>query len=300
MEIEHVTQEGVNIMPCFLPVEVVLDAPTHAKALRVAEVDWSTGKMELKPGTEQELECDLIVSAIGQATDMTGLEVLDNGKGAAAVDGYQRSPNRKGLFVGGDVIRPHLLTTAIGHAWKAAEAIDHYIKGQELPALPKVKVHHFNMMEKLREVGLEPAPYNHQQEVGTDQANYAVHNFEDRAKSQVVPSDELFLGHFDHTPRHVRVQKQIDASNVLGNFESRLQLLSEGDVRAEAGRCMSCGLCMECDNCMIYCPQEAVHRVPKKERAPGRYVYTDYAKCIGCHICRDVCPAGYIQMGLGE
>ena len=31
----------------------------------------------------------------------------------------------------------------------------------------------------------------------------------------------------------------------------------------------------------------------------GRYVVTDYAKCIGCHICMDVCPTGYIQMGLG-
>ena len=29
-------------------------------------------------------------------------------------------------------------------------------------------------------------------------------------------------------------------------------------------------------------------------------VDTDYNKCIGCHICADVCPTGYIQMGLGE
>ena len=26
----------------------------------------------------------------------------------------------------------------------------------------------------------------------------------------------------------------------------------------------------------------------------------DLNKCIGCHICADVCPTGYIQMGLGE
>ena len=31
----------------------------------------------------------------------------------------------------------------------------------------------------------------------------------------------------------------------------------------------------------------------------GRYVDTDYDKCIGCHICEDVCPSGYVQMGLG-
>ncbi|MCB1522950.1 MAG: 4Fe-4S binding protein, partial [Rhodoblastus sp.] len=71
-------------------------------------------------------------------------------------------------------------------------------------------------------------------------------------------------------------------------------------AKKEGERCMSCGLCFECDNCVIYCPQTAVARVPKKERAVGRYVYTDYTKCIGCHICADVCPTGYIQMGLGE
>ena len=26
----------------------------------------------------------------------------------------------------------------------------------------------------------------------------------------------------------------------------------------------------------------------------------DLDRCIGCHICADVCPTGYIQMGLGE
>ena len=44
----------------------------------------------------------------------------------------------------------------------------------------------------------------------------------------------------------------------------------------------------------------SVERLPKAERSPGRYVRTDYAKCVGCHICHDVCPSGYIKMGLGE
>ena len=63
---------------------------------------------------------------------------------------------------------------------------------------------------------------------------------------------------------------------------------------------MSCGMCFECDNCVIYCPQDAIFRVKKTESTMGRYVDTDYTKCIGCHICEDVCPSGYIKMGLGE
>ena len=76
--------------------------------------------------------------------------------------------------------------------------------------------------------------------------------------------------------------------------------LSEKDVVAEAKRCMSCGLCFECDNCVIYCPQTAVFKVKRDKQATGRYVDTDYAKCIGCHICADVCPTGYIKMGMGD
>jgi Fe-S-cluster-containing hydrogenase component 2 len=98
----------------------------------------------------------------------------------------------------------------------------------------------------------------------------------------------------------LRGEKHIGDGVVLGNFEERLQVLLEEQARKEAERCMSCGMCFECDNCMIYCPQAAVERVPKKERALGRYVTTVYSKCIGCHICADVCPSGYIQMGLGE
>ena len=86
----------------------------------------------------------------------------------------------------------------------------------------------------------------------------------------------------------------------LDNFEERVLPLLEAQAQAEAKRCMSCGQCFECDNCVVYCPQTAVFKVPKSKSTTGRYVDTDYDKCIGCHICKDVCPTGYIQMGLGE
>jgi len=92
----------------------------------------------------------------------------------------------------------------------------------------------------------------------------------------------------------------VDAEKVLGNFQERIKPLTEEQARYEGERCMSCGLCFECDNCVIFCPQDAVHRVPKSERAVGRYVFTEYTRCVGCHICADVCPTGYIKMGLGQ
>ena len=92
----------------------------------------------------------------------------------------------------------------------------------------------------------------------------------------------------------------LSAEQALGNFEERLDVLDEKRAVTEAKRCMSCGMCFECDNCVVYCPQTAVFRVKKDKSTTGRYVDTDYMKCIGCHICADVCPTGYIQMGMGE
>jgi dissimilatory sulfite reductase flavoprotein subunit len=299
MEIEHIMREGVNIRPSLIPVEVVLDG-NRAKALRVAEVDWSSGKMQVKQGSEFNIECDLIVAAIGQVGDLVGFEDLNNGKGLVNADAYYRCSGRQGLFAGGDALRPHLLTTAIGHASIAADSIDRYLRKQEQEKLPKVNVHHFSLLEKLRETQHEPVPYDHKELRGTDGALFAVHNYEDRGKAEIVPADELFLGHWNFVARHQRKEREIGAGNVLGHFDERLFALDEKDAKAEAARCMSCGMCFECDNCIIYCPQKAVHKVKKSEATTGRYVDTEYGKCIGCHICKDVCPTGYIQMGLGE
>jgi Pyruvate/2-oxoacid:ferredoxin oxidoreductase delta subunit len=200
----------------------------------------------------------------------------------------------------GDIVRPHLLTTAIGQAAVAADSIDRYLSRKEVDRRPKVDVHHFSLLEKLRETSLTPHEYNHRQDWGTDQSGFAVHNYEDRSQQEIISHEMLFLGHFPHTPRHEREETGVGADEVLGHFEERFRGLPESEVRAEAGRCMSCGMCFECDNCVIYCPQDAVKRTPKEKATMGRYVYTDYDRCIGCHICAEVCPTGYINMGLGS
>ena len=133
-----------------------------------------------------------------------------------------------------------------------------------------------------------------------DGSTAAIHNFDNRSDRYVIPHKELFLGHFNYTPRNTRKVITLTAEQALGNFDERLQALSQEQAVAEAKRCMSCGMCFECDNCVVYCPQVAVFKVPKGKSTMGRYVDTDYTRCIGCHICKDVCPTGYIQMGLGE
>jgi NADPH-dependent glutamate synthase beta subunit-like oxidoreductase len=302
-EVEHALGEGIAIRGGLVPVAVLRDASGRATALRVARCEAKIvgGRLEIKQieGSEEDIEADLIVSAIGQAVDFTGLESLNNGKGGINADRNYQVQGQPGMFVGGDVVRPHLLTTAIGHGAIAADGIDRHLQSEPLDKRPKIDVHSFDMMRKLVEKGL-PTGSIEEPLRGTDVSTGAIHNYENRSDRYVIPHTELYLGHFGFVARNRRRVVALSKEEALSNFEERVLPLLEAQAQAEAKRCMSCGQCFECDNCVVYCPQTAVFKVPKAKSTTGRYVDTDYAKCIGCHICMDVCPTGYIKMGLGE
>ncbi len=299
-EREDAKREGVDLKGGVMPLEVIKNAEGRAIALKVCECDMKGMTPIPREGTEYEIECDIIISAIGQAGDLSGVEEMDNGRGFIDIEGGYKVKGRDKHFAGGDIIKPHLLTTAIGQGRIAAETISDYLDDGDIEKRPKVDVHHFNLMDELHQRGQDPEAYDHGQTRGTDGSDFAVHNYEDRSATQIIKHTELFKGHFNYVERERRGEVQIQGDDVLGNFEERIIALSEEQAQKEGERCMSCGMCFECDNCVIYCPQDAVFRVKKSDRTVGRYVDTDYTKCIGCHICADVCPTGYIKMGLGE
>jgi NADPH-dependent glutamate synthase beta subunit-like oxidoreductase/Pyruvate/2-oxoacid:ferredoxin oxidoreductase delta subunit len=302
-EIEQAQAEDITIRGGLVPVAVIKGPDGRATALRVAqcEAKFVGPKLDIKTieGTEEDIPADLIVSAIGQAVDFTGLEVFDNGRGAVTADRSYQVQGQNGVFAGGDVLRPHLLTTAIGHGAIAADGIDRFLGGEEIGKRPKIDVHVFDLMRKYVEKGMDLTEVKEPLR-GTDMSTGAIHNYDNRSDRYVIPNKDLFLGHFGYVARNKRKFITLTKESALGNFEERIEALDEASAVAEAKRCMSCGLCFECDNCVVYCPQTAVKKVPKKQATTGRYVYTDYSTCIGCHICADVCPTGYIQMGLGE
>ncbi len=307
-EIDDALREGVEIRGALSPVEVVVDADGRATGLKVVQLSYESGKAEPIEGTEEVIDCTLIAAAIGQTGDFAGYEDLDNGRGLIDATKNYEVKGKPGHFVAGDIVRPHLLTTAIGQAAVAVESINDYLNEKQQKVRPKVDVHHFQLMEQLEKAGLEPEHFQSEGAGkekedglrGTSSSKFAIHNYEDRSFASVITHEKLFLGHFGNTPRNHRSFKEVDSEAVLQNFEERMVGLDRDTAVAEAKRCMSCGMCFECDNCVIFCPQDAVFKVRKNESALGRYVDTDYSKCVGCHICADVCPTGYIQMGLGE
>jgi len=299
IEINAVVREGGEIQIHVIPVSVVKDAEGKATALRVAKVEWVNKKMVIKEGSEYDIPCDLIIAAMGQSVEWNDMAGLKNAKNLANIDKAFQATGTPGVFIGGDAVYPDLLTTAIGHGRIAAEGIDDYVSGRPVEMRPKVDKSLFDLSRKMAEIGIK-IQESHEPLWGTDVSNIAIHNYDNRSDRAVVKPEDLYLGHFPYAPRKVREMKQIDTSNVIGNNDERIIALTEAQAQAEATRCMSCGQCFECDNCIVYCPQGAVFKVSKAKSTMGRYVDTDYNKCIGCLICADVCPSGYIQMGLGD
>ena len=191
-EREDAKREGIDIQGGVMPLEVVLGPDGSAVGLKMCQCTMKGMVPQPIEGTEFTLECDMIISAIGQMADLAdGLEKLDNGRGAIAIDNVYRVKGTTKHFAGGDAIRPHLLTTAIGHGRIASETIDHFLGGALEEKRPKVDVHQFNLLDELHHRNLDPAPYDHTQSRGTSAGKYAVHNFEDRGATQIIPHKAL-------------------------------------------------------------------------------------------------------------
>jgi NADPH-dependent glutamate synthase beta subunit-like oxidoreductase/Pyruvate/2-oxoacid:ferredoxin oxidoreductase delta subunit len=194
---------------------------------------------------------DTVIFSIGQGTDMTGLEAACNGKPFLNVTGNFQVVGMGNVFGGGDAVKIELITTAVGHGRKAAEAIDRYLND-----LPQPRVD----------------------------------------RPDIVKYEKLKSDFFTQSGTTTRSQRHVD--HVVGDFDTMLESLTTDQTVAESERCMSCGLCFECDQCKIYCPQEAI--VKFRNNPPGEVMFTHYERCVGCHICSEICPTGYIDMGMGE
>src|SRR5208337_1277921 len=192
-------REGVKaVLTSLFPIEQMTAAEREREDAKREGIEIAGGVMPQPiDGSEYEIECDMIISAIGQMADFAeGLQRLDGGRGAIAIDAVYQVKKMPKHFAGGDALRPHLLTTAIGHGRIAAETISDFLAGHLGERRPKVDSHQFNLLAELHNRGLDPAPYDHRQESGTDNKKFAVHNYEDRGATQIIPHDALFKGHF--------------------------------------------------------------------------------------------------------
>ncbi len=137
-EVHHARAEGIEFRMLTNPIEVLGDDKGWVRGIRCVEMELgepdASGRRSpvVKAGSEFELECDVVVMALGTspnpllAATTAGLETDRRGCISADAAG---ATTRAGIFAGGDAVTgAATVILAMGAGRKAAQAIDDFIK----------------------------------------------------------------------------------------------------------------------------------------------------------------------------
>jgi formate dehydrogenase beta subunit len=146
-EIEEAEREGVNVHPSLAPQRFTSKGGSRVSGIdfkRVASTSLdSEGRISWKlvegMGSELSVECDTVIVAIGQATDMTGFTggpVNINRMGAVVVNEATGETSAPGVFAAGDVTTVRgTVSESMAAGRRAARSIDQYLSGRPIVAV---------------------------------------------------------------------------------------------------------------------------------------------------------------------
>jgi heterodisulfide reductase subunit A len=134
-EREEAEKEGVEIIYLAAPTRIIGAERVRAiecQKMELAEPDATGRRRPIPiPGSEFILECDLLISAIGQMPDTSFLPNLAKTRwGTLVVDSETLMTSQERVFAGGDLVSgPATIIEGVAMGKKAAESIDHYLTG---------------------------------------------------------------------------------------------------------------------------------------------------------------------------
>jgi formate dehydrogenase (NADP+) beta subunit len=138
-EIEAAEAEGIAIHPGLGP-QCILGQDGKVvglKTLKTQSVFDPQGRLNptFYEGSENRLECDTVILAVGQSTQLDFLRPEDgvevSSRGLVVVNAENLMTTSPGVFAGGDcVFGPRLLIDAVGDGKRAAMGIDEYLSGR--------------------------------------------------------------------------------------------------------------------------------------------------------------------------
>ncbi|MHB0866425.1 MAG: NAD(P)-binding protein [Thermoleophilia bacterium] len=145
-EVAAAEAEGVRLDLQTMPRSIASDGLRRDGSLRITmlrtepgEPD-SSGRRQPVPvaGSDHELSADLVLVAIGQTPDLTGIEAVAAEKAALPSSPLQPT-SLPGVYAGGDLLGSNLATNAIGQGRKAATAIHEFLNGRTYlePHIPR-------------------------------------------------------------------------------------------------------------------------------------------------------------------
>lgn len=135
-EFEESVKEGITYHPSRGPKRIIGEKGKvkAVEFLKVKRIFDEQGRFnpELEPGTEEIIEAESVILAIGQAPDLSFIKPEDglelNPQGTIRVDPHTLATTREGVFAGGDAaFGPRILIEAAANGKLAAQSIDNFL-----------------------------------------------------------------------------------------------------------------------------------------------------------------------------
>jgi NAD-dependent dihydropyrimidine dehydrogenase PreA subunit len=287
-EIEEAEREGIRLHTRFGPKRILgEDGKVRGieliKASRVFDENHRFSPAFIE-GSEEIVDCDTVVLAIGQSADLAWIKPEDNLKltprGALQTDPQTMATSRPDIFAGGDVaFGPRIIITAVAEGQKAARSIAKFLTGRE-PVQP----------QRARVTVYNPDQY------------------------RMKPDYEKLAR---HSPPTLPLDRRIGIAEVEKGYP-------EPAAVEQAVRCLKCHIspifdgdkCILCGGCADVCPEFCLRLVDvaslrgneklqsafvaRYGHVPGRgeqgAIIKDEARCIRCGLCAARCPTGAVMM----
>lgn len=254
-EVDAAEEEGVHLHPS-RAFERVLGTPSDqvkgVECTRVQSFEFDeNGNLNLEkvPDSTHVLPGDTVIFSVGQRAGLAFIPE-DAGVGLTehrtiAVNPNTFATSRPGVFAAGDSVSgTAFVIEAVANGHKAANSIVRYLQGKPLEPLPE---------PDLPVVNLTRGEIDQRIESG-----------------DIIPQNRVPL------PELPVEQRAHNFAEVEGGYD-------EESARAEAERCLSCGICSECWSCVEACGRDAIiHNDPGGKRelnvgavvmAPGYQIY---------------------------
>lgn len=302
-EIDEAVGEGIKLHPSLGPRSFVgRDGKvTGLETIRCTSVFDAQHRFNpvFEAGTENVIDCDTVILAIGQASDTSFLRPEDGvettRQGGIKIDPATLMSTAPGIFAAGDIaFGPRLIINAVADGKKAAEEIDHYLQGQAWKPKPRYVqisvLDHHRMAEEYDEYSRLTVP---------------TISFDRRTGITEVESG------------YTEEQARQEASRCLKCW---INTIFEGN-EAEGTECILCGGCVDVcpENCLSLVPLAQLQVADEVkgrlvEQAPlhagtllhleasdlpaaeGSVMLKDETICIRCGLCAERCPAHTITM----
>jgi NADPH-dependent glutamate synthase beta subunit-like oxidoreductase len=293
-EIEEALNEGVQIHPRRGPQRIVGESGkvVGLETLACLSVFDADGRFNptFVSDSEEVLEADSVVMAIGQTSDLDWIRSEDGidttPRKTIWVDRETMATTAPGVFAGGDVaLGPRLFIEGVESGHRAARNIYAYLTGKSFRQAQRStwsKLDHIGQAFSLTQ---PPRPF--------------------------LPS--VWKGYTEVSrkdPQALSVDRRIGINEVELGFEPP-------QAQDQARRCLKCSIstifdgscCIACGGCVDVCPSSCLRMAPAHkvvgdeavsqllEKEPnGTVMLMDATRCLRCALCATRCPTGAISM----